>query len=74
VVNLCSNMAAFVTFISAGKVVWGLGLPAAVFSIAGHYVGSTVVLKKGGKVMRPMFFVVIALLLVHIVSELLVGG
>lgn len=70
VVNLCSNMAAFVTFLSAGKVVWGLGIPAAVFSIAGHYVGSTLALKRGAKVIRPMFFVVIALLLVQIASEL----
>ena len=71
VVNLCSNMAAFVTFAGAGKVVWGLGIPAAVFSIAGHYVGSTLALKKGGKVIRPMFFVVIVLLLIRVGSNIL---
>lgn len=71
VVNLCSNMAAFVTFVFAGKVVWGLGVPAAVCSIAGHYVGSTLALKKGAKIIRPMFFVVITLLLIRTATDLL---
>ena len=72
VVNLCSNLAAFVTFLSAGKVVWALGIPAAIFSIAGHYIGSTLALKRGAKIIRPMFFVVIILLLARIGSELFV--
>ncbi len=73
VVNLCSNVAAFVTFAFAGKTVWALGLPAALCSIAGHYVGSTLALKDGAKVIRPMFFVVLALLLVRILWSL-AGG
>lgn len=70
VVNLCSNLAAFVSFALAGKVVWALGLPAAVCSIGGHYVGASLALKKGAKVIRPMFFVVLCLLLVKIVADL----
>lgn len=73
VVNLCSNVAAFVTFAFAGKIVWALGLPAAVCSIAGHYVGSTLALKDGAKVIRPMFFVVLTLLLARILWDL-IGG
>lgn len=73
VVNLCSNLAAFVTFAAAGKIAWAVGLPAACFSIVGHYVGSTMALKKGSKVIRPMFFVVLTLLLVRIVADLTVA-
>lgn len=73
VVNLCSNIAAFVTFATAGKILWTLGLPAAVCSIAGHAVGSSLALKKGAKVIRPMFFVVLILLLLRIVWDL-IGG
>lgn len=73
VVNLCSNVAAFVTFAFAGKIVWILGLPAAACSIAGHYVGSSLALRDGAKVIRPMFFVVLALLLVRILWDLIAG-
>lgn len=73
VVNLCSNIAAFVTFATAGKILWTLGLPAAVCSIAGHAVGSSLALKKGAKVIRPMFFVVLILLLLRIVWDLISG-
>lgn len=73
VVNLCSNIAAFVTFAFAGKILWVLGLPAACCSIAGHYVGSSLALKDGAKIIRPMFFVVIVLLLVRIVWDLVTG-
>ena len=71
VVNLCSNLAAFVSFALARKVVWALGLPAAVCSIGGHYVGASLALKKGAKVIRPMFFVVLVLLLVKIIVDLI---
>ncbi len=71
VVNLCSNLAAFVTFATAGKILWVVGIPAACFSIAGHYVGSSLALTKGAKIIRPMFFVVLGLLLLKIVSDLL---
>ncbi len=70
VVNLCSNVAAFVTFAFAGKILWALGVPAACFSIAGHYVGSSLALKNGAKIIRPMFFVVLVLLLVRILGDL----
>ncbi len=73
VVNLCSNLAAFITFAFAGKIVWALGLPAAAFSIAGHYIGSTLALKNGARIIRPMFFLVLALLLLRILWDLLAG-
>ncbi len=73
VVNLCSNIAAFVTFASAGKILWALGLPAACCSIAGHYVGSSLALKDGAKIIRPMFFVVLSLLLVRVGWDLVTG-
>ncbi len=70
-VNLSSNLAAFLTFAAAGQIVWSLGLPAVLFSIAGHYVGASLSLTKGAKIIRPMFFVVLALLLLRTLSDLL---
>ena len=69
-INLASNISALVTFLVSGKVVMVLGLAAAVFSVAGHYVGSTLVMKNGAKVVKPIILVVLALLFVKIITEL----
>lgn len=71
VINLSSNVAALVTFIANGTIHYPLAIAAAFFSIAGHYVGSELVLKNGKKVVRPIIFVVLGLLSVKILMELL---
>ena len=70
--NSASNLASLVTFALAGKVVWAVGIPAALCGIAGNYVGSGMALKGGAKVIRPMFFVVLALLVIRLVYDLVV--
>lgn len=69
-VNLSSNVASLATFLFGGQVVIALGLAAGVFSIAGHYVGSGMVLKNGTKIIRPIILVVLALLFVKIIFDL----
>ncbi len=70
-VNLSSNLGALTTSLLAGKVLLGVGLVAACFSIAGHYLGSGLAIKNGAKIIRPVILGVILLLLIQIVSELL---
>ena len=67
IVNLSSNTAAFVVFLFHGKVFILLGLVAAVFSIAGHYVGAGLVLKKGFRAVRPVMVCVLGMLLVKLI-------
>ena len=69
-VNFSSNMGALATSLLAGKVLLGLGLMAACFSIAGHWLGSGLAIKNGSKIVRPVILLVIALLAVRIVTEL----
>lgn len=69
--NSASNLASLITFAMAGKVMWSVGIPAAVCGIAGNYVGSGLALKKGAKIIRPMFFVVLVLLLLRLVSDMM---
>jgi len=69
VVNLSSNIAALITFLIHGKLVLILGLVAAVFSIAGHYIGSGLVLKRGYKIVKPIMVLVLALLFVTLLIE-----
>lgn len=65
-VNLASNIGALTIFILNGKVFYTLGLPAALFCIAGHYVGSGMVLKNGSRIVRPIILLVLALLFLKI--------
>lgn len=70
IINLSSNLAAFVTFAFSGNILWALGIPAALFNIAGNYVGSGLALKNGARVIRPMLLVVLGLLLGTVIYDL----
>ena len=70
-VNLSSNIGALATSLVAGKVLVPVGLLAAVFSIAGQYIGAGLALKNGSKVVRPVILVVLVLLATKVVLELL---
>jgi uncharacterized membrane protein YfcA len=48
-----------------------VGLLAAVFSIAGQYIGAGLALKNGSKIVRPVILVVLVLLATKVVLELL---
>jgi uncharacterized membrane protein YfcA len=73
VVNLASNIAALVTFAVSGNIDYRIGIPCALSSIAGGYIGSGLALKNGAKVIKPMLIVVLALLLVKVVTNLFFG-
>ncbi|MDO4338169.1 MAG: TSUP family transporter [Eubacteriales bacterium] len=68
--NLSSNGAALAVFLFSGKILVPLGLAASVFSIAGHYVGSGLVMKNGSRIVRPVILVVITLLFIKIIFDL----
>ncbi len=70
-VNTASNLASLVTFALAGEVVWVVGLPAAACSIVGGLVGGHLALKGGGKIIRPMFVVVLGLMIIRLAWDLL---
>lgn len=71
VVNTASNMAALVTFAMAGQVMWAVGLPAAACNMVGSYIGSNLALTRGAKIIRPMFLVVLTLLVGKLVWDLM---
>ena len=69
--NLASNVMSLTVFLLNGKVLFALGIPAALCSIAGNYLGSGVVLKNGLRAVRPIIIIVLAILFVRLISELL---
>ena len=62
VMNLSSNLAALATFLINGKVYYSLGLVSGLFCIAGHYIGSSLEVRGGRRVVRPMILVVLCIL------------
>lgn len=67
-VNLASNVGALAVFILNGKVFFSIGLPAALFCIAGHYLGAGMVVKNGTRVVRPVILIVLAILFVKLLA------
>ena len=65
-VNLASNIGALAVFILNGKVFFGLGLPAALFCIAGHYLGAGMVVKNGTRIVKPVILTVLAILFLKV--------
>jgi uncharacterized membrane protein YfcA len=74
VVNLASNVAAVMTFIINGKVIYAIGIPAAIAGIAGNLLGARLVIKKGGTLIRPIFIFTLVLLFGKILYDLVTAG
>lgn len=68
--NLASNIAAAVSFIMGGKVLWGLVLPAAACSMLGNYCGALYAIRGGGKRIKGMIFVVLGMLFIKMLWDL----
>lgn len=71
VINLSSNIGSLFTAIRGEYVFFGVGLLAALASMAGHYLGAGLAIKNGSKIVRPAVIVVLILLSVKVISELI---
>lgn len=67
-INLSADISALGTFFMEGKVNYMLGITAALFCIAGSYLGSGLVVNNGQKIVRPVVIVVLALLFLKIIT------
>jgi len=74
VVNLASNVAAVITFIINGKIIYAIGIPAACAGVAGNLLGAKLVIKKGSAIIRPIFIFTLVLLFGKILFDLLAGS
>lgn len=71
IINLSSNVSSLIVFLINGRVVIPLAGTAALFSIAGQYIGARLVLRDGQKIVRPVIIVVLALLFVKVLYDTL---
>ena len=70
VINLTTNITSLVIFLMNGQAIILLGLAAAVCNMAGNYVGSSLALKQGSKITRPVIILVLALLFLKVLGIL----
>ena len=68
VINLTTNITSLVIFLMNGQAIILLGLAAAVCNMAGNYVGSSLALKQGSKITRPVIILVLALLFLKVLG------
>lgn len=70
-VALCSNTTASITYALSGSVVFAVVLPATLFNIAGNALGAQLAMRRGARLIRPMFLGILALLFVRITMAVL---
>ncbi|MDO4732254.1 MAG: TSUP family transporter [Bacillota bacterium] len=66
-VNLSSNFGSLIVFLLNGESIIPLGLVAGAFCLLGHYIGAGLVIKNGGKVVKPIILVVLLLLFLKVI-------
>ena len=69
ILNLVSNISALAAFLWAGRLDWKVGLSMSVLSIAGHWVGSHLGVRKGAAVIRPVVVFVCAGLFLKVLFD-----
>jgi len=69
--NLASNVASLVVFAISGQINFALGIPAAICTTLGAFIGSKLAIKGGSKYIRIIIFLVLAMLFVKFGYELL---
>ena len=70
VINLTTNITSLVIFLMNGQAIVLLGLAAAACNMAGNYVGSSLALKQGSKITRPVIVLVLVLLFLKVLGIL----
>lgn len=59
------------TYAFAGNVFWPFVLPATICYMVGSYIGAGLAMKKGAKLIRPLFAVLLVVLMIRLVIELI---
>ncbi|WP_101698070.1 sulfite exporter TauE/SafE family protein [Clostridium minihomine] len=70
VVNLMSNISSLATFALAGKVIYILAIPGALFGVLGNYLGAGLALRYNAKIIRPMLLVSLVLLFCKVAYDM----
>lgn len=70
-INLSTNVASLIVFLTSGRTLIIVGLIAGAFSMIGSYVGTKMYFKNSTKIVRPIMIVVLLIFFVKTIIELL---
>lgn len=70
-VAFCANLASSATYALSGAVIWPAAMLATATNVAGSYIGAGLAMKKGAKIIRPMFLLVLAVLFARLVMTMI---
>lgn len=70
-VNLASNLGALIIFLVHGQVYFTLAIPAVFCAILGNFIGSGLALKKGSKIIKPVFLSVLGMLILNLLYSVI---
>ncbi|WP_095229897.1 TSUP family transporter [Helicobacter sp. 13S00401-1] len=72
-INLSSNIGSLVTFILAGKIMYAIILPLIIANMLGGYAGSSLVIRKGQKIVKIFMLVVFFAIFISLIYKYLKG-
>ena len=67
-----SSVSSVITYATVNAAILNLAIAATFFSMAGSYPGTALAIKNGAKIIRPIMFCVVTLLMVKLIADLLV--
>jgi uncharacterized membrane protein YfcA len=65
IIIVASNITAVIKYILSGYMIYHVAIPCALANMIGSYIGASVVIKKGEKIVFPAMFVVIGMLVIQ---------
>lgn len=74
VMNFTSNIAALVLFISGGNVAYHIGFTMAAGQLIGGRIGSSLAIRNGARIIRPIFLAIVFLTIIRLLWTSLVKG
>ncbi len=69
-VNMATNLGSIVFFISAGKIIYAIAIPMAVFNALGGLLGARLAILKGNRFIRVFFLIVISATILRFAYDL----
>ena len=72
-VNWASNFGSLIVFLFTDKIVYKVGIPCALASIIGNFLGSQYALKRNTKIVKPVMIFVVTLLFITVLIKVIQG-
>ena len=71
VIIVISNIIALISYIATGNIVYELAIPATIANILGSYIGASLAVKNGRKLVKPILYVVVSVLVIQGILKLI---